>query len=339
MTTASEPQDARWDGDEEEPFEPTPSSMLRVPLNPQHFHTFIAVVDAGGRLSHAAQSIGMSQPGVTHQLNELEKRLNVRLLDRARGRAARLTRAGRIFERYARNITQLQSSLYADLEQMSRRVGGHLRVGASAGPGEHWLPPLLMDFRAQFPDLQIELHVADARSIVEQVFNNEIELGFVGGSWSRSGLQFDLVYRDELVIIAAPSHPIASHDERAVADLAGAQLIVHEPGSGLRVTLEQELAALDLTLSHFEVLAELGNQESIKSAVMAGHGVGVVWRGSVDAELKLGSLVALHVTDFTPDSGFYVVRRAHRQLSRRSRALLEFIAASSELTTHGAGAS
>jgi DNA-binding transcriptional LysR family regulator len=323
--TTSPPEIPDLDLDDDERFEPPPSALLRVPLNAQHFHTFIAVVDAGGRLSVAAQAIGMSQPGVTHQLNELEKRLNVRLFDRARGRPARLTRPGRLFERYARNIVQLQSSLYSDLERMSRRVGGHLRVGSSSGPGEHWLPPLLLEFREQYPDLHIELHIADARSIVEQVFANDIELGFVGGSWSRSGLQFDLLFRDQLVFIAAPHHPFAARGDVTLADLAGVDMVAHEPGTGLRATLEQELAAGDLSLSHFNILAELGNQESVKSAVRAGNGVGVVWRGSAEAELQLGSLVVVPVTDFHPDSGFYVVRRAHRRLSRRSRALLDFL--------------
>lgn len=326
MLQFTEPPEENDDDElEDDPFEPPTSTMLRLPINPQHFQTFLAVVDAGGRLSSAAQLIGMSQPGVSHQLNELEKRLNVRLLDRARGRPARVTRAGRLFERYARNIVQLQVSLYSDLEQMSRRLGGHMRVGSSSGPGEHWLPPLLMAFRESYPDVHLELHVSDARSIVEQVFNNEIELGFVGGSWSRAGLQFDPVYRDELVFIVAPMHPFAHREHLRLRDLRNADMVAQEPGTGLRVTLEQELGDRDLSFSYFNVLAELGNQESVKSVIKEGFGLGVVWRGSVEAELQIGSLIALDVEDFSPDTGFYVVRRAHRRLSRRGRALLDYL--------------
>lgn len=313
-----------------EEFEPPPSAVLHLPLSPQHFHTFLAVVDSGGRLSAAARQIGMSQPGVTHQLNELERRLNVRLLERARGRAATLTRAGRVFERYARDIAQLQSSLYADLEQMQRRLGGHLRLGASPGPGEHWLPPLLCAFREQFPDLSVELHVADARSIVEQVFNNETELGFVGGRWTRAGLQFDPIYHDDFVLIAAPDHRLVGRRLLELGDLAGIDFVAQEPGTGLRVTLEQALADRDLSLQHFNILAELGNQESVKSAVRAGYGIGCVWRGSVQAEIETGSVVVLPVADFQADSSFYIVRRSHRRLSRRATALLEFLQQAAE---------
>ena len=310
---------------EDDPFEPTPSAILHLPLNQQHFHTFLAVVDAGGKLSAAAREIGMSQPGITHQLNELERRLNVQLLDRARGRAARLTRPGRIFERYARNIVALQASMYSDLEQMSRRLGGHMRVGSSPGPGEHWLPPLLCAFREQYPDLQIELHIADARSIVEQVFDNTLELGFVGGGWSRAGLQFEPVAYDEFVMIASPDHAFAGVSEVRMRDLAGHDFIAHEPGTGLRAALEQALGDRGYQLGHFNVLAELGNQESVKSAVAAGYGIGVVWRGAVAAELAAGTLVALDVVGFDLGSDFQIVRRAHRRLSRRSAALIDHL--------------
>lgn len=309
---------------------PLAASRFTVPISPQHYTTFLAVVDNGGRLSAAAQQIGMSQPGISHQLNELERRLNVRLLDRARGRAARLTRPGRLFERYAREIVKIQASLQAELETMSHNLGGHLRVGSSPGPGEHWLPPALCEFREQNPQLHLELHVTDARSIVELVFDNEIELGFVGGRWSRSGLHFEPVFHDEFVLICGPAHPLAKRKRLQLADLAGADFIAQEPGAGLRQTLDHELAERGLALEHFNVLAELGNQESVKSAVMAGHGIGCVWRGSAASELQLGSLRVLDVSDFHPDNNYYVVRRTHRQLSRRSQALLDFLLARSD---------
>ncbi len=312
-------------GAADDPAPPPSLAAFNIPLNPQHLQTFLAVVEAGGRLSAAAKQIGMSQPGVTHQLNELERRLNVKLLDRARGRAARMTRAGRLFARYARSILELQGSMFAELEGLARQLGGHLRVGASPGPGEHWLPPLLCDFRRANPHLQVELHVTDARSIVELVFNSDLELGFVGGRWSRAGLRFDPVASDEFVLIAAADHPLAIAEGLLLRELEGAELVLQEPGTGLRTTFEQELADRALTLSHFSILAELGNQESVKAAVMAGNGIGCVWRGSIAAELALGRLAVLDVADFQPDSNFYAVRRRNRQLTLRAQSLLEYL--------------
>ena len=321
-TTPQEPPAAPADGS---PV--APGAAAQAPLNAQYFGTFLAVVDAGGRLSAAARELGMSQPGITHQINELERRLGTRLLDRGRGRSATLTRAGVVFERYARSIVGLQSALYADLEQMNVRVGGHMRLGASPGLGEHWLPPLLCAFREEFPDVHLELHVADASAIVEGVFAHELELGFVAGRWARAGLQFDPIWQDEFVLVASPRHALAQAGTLTLDALKGAPFIAQEPGTGLRLTFEQELAERGLALTHFDVRAELGNQESVKSAVAAGYGVGCVWKGSIATELSLGALTVLDVAGFQPESSYYVVRRSNRRPSRRGQALLAHIQA------------
>jgi DNA-binding transcriptional LysR family regulator len=215
--------------------------------------------------------------------------------------------------------------MHAELDVMRRDLGGHLRIGASSGPGEHWLPPLLCEFGSAHAGLAIELHVTDARSIVEMVGAGELEIGFVGGRWSRAGLRFDPVHNDDFVLIAAPTHRLAKKRNLLLDELAGADFVLHEPGTGLRATLEQELSERGLTFQHFNVLAELGNQESVKSAVIDGWGISCVWRGAVESELELGRLSILDVSDFTPDNNFYAVRPASRQLSRRAQTLMDFV--------------
>ncbi|MCW2949570.1 MAG: transcriptional regulator, LysR family [Thermoleophilia bacterium] len=325
--------------DDSQPAEPahgSPASAAQQPhaaLNLQHFGTFLAVVDAGGRLSAAARTLGLSQPGITHHLNELEKRLGAQLLDRGRGRSARLTRAGAVFERYARSIVGLQSALYADLDSMSVTVGGHLRIGATPGLGEHWLPPLLHQFYAAYPDVHLEMRLADATSVIEDVLTHELELGFVAGHWVRPGLQFDAIWEDAFVLVAAPGHALAKAGTLTFDALRGAPFVAQEAGAGLRATFEQELAERGLTLGHFDVQAELGNQESVKSAVASGWGIGCVWRQSIGRELQLGSLVVLDVEGFAPESRYYVVSRTNRRASKRGQALLEFIRHSADAPT------
>src|SRR5690606_9043873 len=127
-----------------------------------------------------------------------------------------------------------------------------------------------------------------------------LELGFVGGRWARAGLQFEPIWRDEFAIVAAPTHELATRGTLGLRELAGAPFIAQEPGTGLRMTFEQELDDRGLTLGHFDVLAELGNQESVKSAVAAGWGLGCVWKQSIAAELALGTLVVLDIEGFRP---------------------------------------
>lgn len=308
--------------DDATPVEPPP--LQQLPLNPQHFGTFLAVVDAGGRLSAAARELGMSQPGVTHQLNELEKRLGTRLLDRSRGRPARVTRAGRVFERYARSIVGMQSALYADLDQLSRNISGHVRLAASTGPSDSWLAPLLCSFRDQHPGVHVELQVADAAAVVDQVADSVFELGFVSGRSNHPGLQFDAVWPARIGFIAPPDHELA-RGALTLRDLVGARLLLSQRGSGLRAVFEHELARHDLDLTRFDIAAELGSGAAITSAVAHGHGIACVWLDGCEADIAVGRVVQLDVQGIAAEPQHYLVRRSSRRLSRRGQALVEHV--------------
>jgi DNA-binding transcriptional LysR family regulator len=299
--------------------------LQQLPLNPQHFGTFLAVVDAGGRLSAAARQLGLSQPGVSHQLNELERRLGMELLDRGRGRPARVTRAGRVFERYARSIVGMQSALYADLDQLSHDVGGVLRFGASAGPGETWLPPLLCAFQEQYPNIRVELQVVNARTLVDHVLDGDVELAIVGGRWNVPELQFDPVWTESIVAVAAPTSAFAQRVDIPVEQLvASARFVLQEPGSGLRQSVAQELAQRDVPFERLEVFGEYGSHTSVLEAVAASDAVAWVWRANAEAAVQAGRVVELDIAEPLAAQHF-LVRRASRRLSRRGAAFADAV--------------
>jgi DNA-binding transcriptional LysR family regulator len=108
-------------------------------------------------------------------------------------------------------------------------------------------------------------------------------------------------------------------------DLAGEPFIAQEPGAGMRMTLARELEARGTSIAHFDLVAEFGNQESVKACVAAGAGIGFVWRGSTDAELALGRLATIDLSDFRPDGHYYLVRRERRALSHLAAQLVDFL--------------
>lgn len=319
MLAGMAPSDAPSDANVEQ------APLQQLPLNPQHFGTFLAVVDAGGRLSAAARELGMSQPGVTHQLNELEKRLGTRLLDRSRGRPARVTRAGRVFERYARSIVGMQSALYADLDQLSRNISGQVRVGAGHGAADSWLAPLLCEFRDQHPGVHVELQVADSTTIAEQVADSVFELGFVGARSSHAELQFDPVWPVETCVIAPADHVLASRGGIELRELAGERIVLPQRGMALRALLEHDVARGELALTRMEVVAELGAHTAILEAVAAGCGIAWAWRPCVVDAIAAGRVVELDVSGRESQPQHYLVRRASRRLSRRGQALVEHV--------------
>lgn len=289
--------------------------------------TLCAVIDRGS-FSAAAEALGISQPAVSSQIRSLEERFGARLLDRS-GRGVTVTEAGRLVERYARQMLEIESELDRALGDADARIAGRLELGSSTGPGEVLLPRLLARFRREHPEVTISLVVHDTRTICDMVVDGELEIGIVGAARAQRGLEFAPFIHDELVLIAPPGHPLAARRSIALGELASVELIMQQQGSGVRDTLEGAFRAQGLKPE--PAAMELGLQQSVKAAVLDGFGVTVISRGSITAELAQGRLVAVPIEGAQLARDYSVVRAAGRTPTRLVTAFLAFVAAQPDL--------
>jgi DNA-binding transcriptional LysR family regulator len=110
-----------------------------------------------------------------------------------------------------------------------------------------------------------------------------------------------------------------------VEELLREPFILQQQGAGVRTMLEAGLGQMGLSLSDLNVHMELGLQESIKTAVEAGFGVGIISRFAVRQELRFGTLAEVHVADLPSfRDEFYLVRSRRRKLSPNTEAFLAF---------------
>ena len=130
--------------------------------------------------------------------------------------------------------------------------------------------------------------------------------------------------RDELVVFAAPNHPLAGKKSLKRADVMAYDWILREPGSGTRSTVEN---AFGKDLQHLSVRLELEHTEAIKRAVEAGLGLGCISRLALRDAFRRGSLVPLDVTDLDLRRSFYLVRHRHKYISGGLALLIEHIRA------------
>jgi DNA-binding transcriptional LysR family regulator len=295
----------------------------------RHLVTFCAVVDRGS-FSAAAEDLGISQPAVSAQIRSLEERLDQRLLDR-NGRRVELTEAGRVLEVHARRMIALEADLERAMGEVGERIAGRLVIGSSTGPGEVLLPRVLGAFRAAHPGVGVSLVVQDTQSICERVLEGELEVGIVGAARPHRGLEFEPFLRDELVVIAPPSHPLAARSAVTLEELAGEPLLMQQTGSGVRAVLEATLRSAGIKSQDLRIEMELGLQQSVKAAVLAGLGVTVISRLAVAAEVDDGLLAAIPIEGHELVRDFYTVRASGRTPTRLTAAFLEF--ARAELAT------
>src|SRR5262245_48848193 len=172
-------------------------------MDTRQLTAFCAVVDKRS-FSQAAEALGVTQPAVSLQVRSLEQRLGRRLLDRS-GRRVEPTEAGLTLYRSAQRMLQLERQLIDDLEHdATGELRGSLAIGASTGPGAHFVPLLLCEFQREHPVVAVSLHVSDTFAVIDQVAERGLELGVVGAIRRHRALVFEPLVRDEIVLAVPP---------------------------------------------------------------------------------------------------------------------------------------
>src|SRR3954451_8656128 len=273
--------------------------------------------------SLAAERLGVTQPAVSLQVRSLEKRLGTQLLDRS-GRRVEPTEAGLRLYRGAQRLLALEEQVVAEVAlEGGEELTGSFEIGASTGPGGVGVAQLLCEFADQHRELRVTLWVFDTQTIVERVAARELELGVVGAARRHRGVVFEPFLRDPVVLVCPPGLPFAGRTV-GLDELHDANLIAMQEGAGVRQLLEDELRGKGTRLRDLGVRLELGLQESVLSAVRAGHGVTFISRRSVGADLAAGTLAEARVEGLELERDVFIVRAIGRVETRAAHAFLEF---------------
>jgi len=290
-------------------------------MDTRQLAAFCEVVDRKS-FSQAAERLGVTQPAVSLQVRSLEKRLGTRLLDRS-GRRVERTEAGHRLYRAAQRMLALESQLFEELAGDDGALRGELALGASTGPGGTVVPLLLGEFQREHPEVSVALSISDTNRVIEQVAERELELGIVGAAPKHRGVIFEPFFRDEVILVVPPGHRFAG-EQISLEQLRGEPLILMQEGAGVRQVIEDELRRGPIRLRDLDVRLELGLQESVKSAVVAGYGVTFISRSGVEAELAAGTLAAARVKGLEPAREISLVRPSGRSPTRAAEAFVAF---------------
>jgi DNA-binding transcriptional LysR family regulator len=291
-------------------------------MDTRQLAAFCAVVERKS-FSQAAERLGVTQPAVSLQIRSLEQRLGRRLLDRS-GRRVEPTEAGRRLYSSAQRLLAAEELLLQELDAGDDgAVTGTLELGASTGPGGTVVPLLLCDFQEQHPDVRVRLTVSDTQTVVDRVAERELELGIVGAGRRHRGVVFEPFFRDEVALACPAGHRFADKTI-SLDDLKGEQLIVMQDGAGVRQVIEDELRKAGMRLRDLDVHLELGLQESVRSAVVAGHGIAFISRLAIEADLDAGRVTTARVRGLDPVREIFLARASGRSETRAARAFVSF---------------
>jgi DNA-binding transcriptional LysR family regulator len=291
-------------------------------MDTRQLAAFCAVVERKS-FSQAAERLGVTQPAVSLQIRSLEQRLGRQLLDRS-GRRVEPTEAGRRLYASAQRVLAAEEHLLEELDADDEgAITGTLELGASTGPGGTVVPLLLCEFQEQHPDMGVRLTVSDTQTVVDRVAERELELGIVGAGRRHRGVAFEPFFSDEVVLACPADHRFAGKTV-SLDDLKGEKLIVMQDGAGVRQVIEDELRKAGMRLRDLDVRLELGLQESVRSAVLAGHGIAFISRLAIEAELATGRIATARVRGLDPVREIFLARATGRSETRAARAFVAF---------------
>ena len=185
------------------------------------------------------------------------------------------------------------------------------------------VPVLLCEFQRAHPAVRVALEVHDTRAVVELVAERRLELGIVGAASRHRAVRFEPFASDEVVLVCPPRHRFAGRTID-VHELTSETLVVMQEGAGVRRIVEDELRRLGLRLRELDLRLELGLQESVRSAVLAGYGVTFISRAAVESELASGALAEARIEGMNGRREISIARGTGRVQTRVADAFAAF---------------
>ncbi len=284
----------------------------------RQLRSLIAVADAGS-FTLAARLLHVTQPAISMQVKELEGMVGEVLLDGRRG--FRLTPAGEILVRRAREVLYALDLAEVELKAHKGIASGTVDVAAIT-TAEYFVPRLLAAFGAAHPDITFRLSVHNRAGMADLLRERRTDLAIMGEPPPGLNLRRVPFARHPMSFVAAPDHPLAGRRRIPPAALAGERLLLREQGSGTRGNLERFLRTHGVKVLRAD---ELGSNETLKQAAMAGMGVAFLSHHTFGIEIEAGRLVRLDVRDTPVEREWNVLVHADRQPSIAVEALVEFL--------------
>ena len=277
---------------------------------------FVAVAEERS-FSRAAVRLHRTQSAVSQTIGKLEDTLGEKVFERS-SRDGTLTAAGKVLLEYAEELLNLRERAREAIGELRSLHEGKLTVAANEFTSLCLLPALHQYHRLH-PSIKIQVQRTLSGDVSRQILTHQVEFGVLSFKPEDEQLSSTIFYRDELVFVVYPGHPLASAEKVSILDLGAESFVAHNVTSPLRIKVVEAFMKSHTRL-HLDV--ELPTLTSIKEFVRMGNGVALVPRMSVEGELQRGELVAMAVEDLKLERTLRLVTRKGAKPSHAGMAFV-----------------
>ena len=278
---------------------------------------FVAVAQEG-RFSRAAEKLYRTQSAVSQSIRKLEEEIGEPLFDRS-SREGLLTDAGQVLKEHAERLLNLRDGAQQALLELRELQHGKLAIAANEFTALYLLP-VLAQFRRLHPMIKITVQRTLGRNIPDEVMRHTCELGMLTYDPQTPQLKSAIVYQDELVLVVAPTHPLAAEPQASIKQLGAESFVAHNVSSPYR---EKVIEAFKRHKTPLHMDIELPTLQAIKNFVAGGNGVAFLPEISVENELARGELKHIPVRELRLHRKLRLVYRKSASLSHAAKAFLK----------------
>ncbi len=280
-----------------------------------------AVADTGS-FTRAADRLGMSQPGLSRQIQRLERELCTRLLER-RGTGAILTNAGRESMQFAIRTISDFDALVSRFGPDPSVLTGIIRIVASSTPAEYLIPALISEFTNEHTGISVGVLVADSAQVARTLGDRQADLGLSVMPSTAAGYSSIPMGKDEVVLAVSADHKFADQQSITIDQLRDENIIEREGGSGIWQTVVQALSAAGIKLPEHRVSMTLGSTHAVATAVEQNLGIGFVTKHAVDSHS--GKVLAVRINGLSLERDLNLIYETGRVRGRHTQAFVDFI--------------
>ncbi len=282
-----------------------------------------AVIEEGSNVA-AAGRLNVTPPAIALQLKIIEEEAGLPVLERAPD-GLRATPAGEEILATAAKIESAIAECSEALRGLRQGEGGQVSVGV-VSTAKYFAPRAFAAFARQHPNIDIDLFVGNRADIVSELERFHRDIVIMGRPPDHIDLVTKVIGAHPHIVIAPPDHALVRKKSLKLAQLAPEKWLVREHGSGTRLLMERLFDEADASP---RIAMEIGSNETIKQAVMAGLGIAFLSAHTVALELKTRQLAALDVRGLPAMRSWFAVRRADKRFLPATQMLWDY------LTTRG----
>ncbi|CAH0318820.1 HTH-type transcriptional regulator CysL [Peribacillus simplex] len=278
---------------------------------------FVTVIEQKN-FSRAGDILNLSQPGVSLHIRNLENELGTKLIYRS-PKQVQITEPGKILYRHAKQMLNHYETAIREINEFNNVVSGTMKIGASFTIGEYYLPKVLAEFAAQYPMVDVQIIISNSNEVIQGIRSNKLDIGLIEGETDYKDIDVRPFMNDEMIVVVPPVHPLSQMDLIEGTLLQNQTWVLREEGSGTRTYSDKLLSSLELNIKKTFIFTSI---QGVKEAVMAGLGIALLSRLTVQKELKSNELKTFHLKNEPIIRPFSIVKKLDFEASKAMELFL-----------------